>query len=91
MKTVKTTLSATLQDYLDVAPGQTPSEKLHWVVNFWASTVDGHRDRLKAEKALADRPAQLELVAERMDDAADDRGAGNEVATARVIVDLAGN
>ncbi len=91
MKTVKTTLSATLQDYLDVAPGETDSAKLHWVVNFWASTVDANRERIAREKAAADRPAQLELVAEKMQDAEESRGAGSEVATSRVLVDLAGN
>ena len=85
MKTVKTTLSAQLQDYLDVAPGDTDSAKLHWVVNFWASTVDAHRERVKAEEAAKAKPVSLELVKSAADAAIRDMATGEEPSAEHVV------
>lgn len=85
MKTVKTTLSAELQDYLAAAPGETDSAKLHWVVNFWASTVDEHRTRKKAEEAAAFKQPQLELLHGAADEAIRDMSSG-EQPSAEVMV-----
>lgn len=85
MKTVKTTLSAALQDYLEVAPGQTDEAKLHWVVNFWASTVDAHRARVKAEEDAALKAPKLELLKGAVDEAIRDMSSG-ENPSAEVVV-----
>lgn len=90
MKTVKTTLSAALQDALAAAPADTDTAKLHWVVNFWASTLDAHRDRLAAEQADKAKSVNLALVRSAADSAVADMSTGENQGAENVVAAVGG-